>query len=926
MNLNKFTKAELISKLQNKQNKQVNKDNVTISSLIITNLIYFKTLILKITFIAFLIKYLKKYSLFRRLWLFINWIAMTIFGISILEIYGISFIAAFFTELGSVLANVVNYLANTQIYTTISGLFGAKAVIEKPSSNKSLDRINTMTKGSEEKYRILDWINRQDNRDDKQEIIDETSYKKYLLLLWLLLLAGGLSWYYWGDISPYFPNLPNLFSKKPKPKTDDIDPLDIVLGPKETKSWWDTLKFWKSDKSNIDINKVKDLKAEAANKATSSKDSMDHYFPEQPVEVMTEQLSEQDKFSKMFNQITGENQNNFNLKSEEITGQMNKFLELNKTNDFPSETVRNALYGVITTNLGILSLKYKNLYEKWLNDNPETNNLINKFTNFDAASNQADNQSETYNQVELETIQEQDVWSDRLKSPSIHSQEVWSDHVKSPSVKSEAFNNYAVDETEVIVEKPKVKFTSWLDAINARRDDTNVVDSVPIVKKTKPQSESIILETKDLTNEPYKVYKIDPNEAQDLLKQAKDLRTETTEVRGTLDELIDKSNKLDDSNLISAVKESFDSGSDSSRDHYFPNIDKGKSIDLSNLSQSEIERRASSSKEDTLPEIKVDNTSLEEYFPQPDITETDVNIGFTSMFKDIKSNRLEYGSPKVTQLGLGTSTPIQDSSIVLSPLKTKPSITNLFDDTADLFDIDIDNDNENDTDNEVTENTPAPANSPEEITEANVWLERLPEQLAKQAIENVKEAKSGPGELYREWKNQQDFESSPMLPSAIKGDTYTSEVSGSGSDVLLFKNPSTGLIETIIEHESPSFNDTGSIIRKSSIEELDINNTLKDEIYKQLEVNKLWNKIETDIIDNDNVNLNFHELINQTDSIYFHTDNDRIAIFNKMKNVSLFNQTINWRAYLDNSNNENLKEIFIKDIEGRFHSIYKNDK
>jgi hypothetical protein len=101
---------------------------------------------------------------------------------------------------------------------------------------------------------------------------------------------------------------------------------------------------------------------------------------------------------------------------------------------------------------------------------------------------------------------------------------------------------------------------------------------------------------------------------------------------------------------------------------------------------------------------------------------------------------------------------------------------------------------------------------------------------------------------------------------------------------------------------------------------------LKDEIYKQLEVNKLWNKIETDIIDNDNVNLNFHELINQTDSIYFHTDNDRIAIFNKMKNVSLFNQTINWRAYLDNSNNENLKEIFIKDIEGRFHSIYKNDK
>jgi hypothetical protein len=70
-------------------------------------------MLVKLTIITLLIKTFRKYSLIRKVWVLLNTIAMTIFGISILEIYGISFIAAFFTELGSVLANVVNYLANT---------------------------------------------------------------------------------------------------------------------------------------------------------------------------------------------------------------------------------------------------------------------------------------------------------------------------------------------------------------------------------------------------------------------------------------------------------------------------------------------------------------------------------------------------------------------------------------------------------------------------------------------------------------------------------------------------------------------------------------------------------------------------------------------------------------------------------------------
>jgi hypothetical protein len=57
---------------------------------------------------------------------------------------------------------------------------------------------------------------------------------------------------------------------------------------------------------------------------------------------------------------------------------------------------------------------------------------------------------------------------------------------------------------------------------------------------------------------------------------------------------------------------------------------------------------------------------------------------FNNLFDQIKSRRLET-SPKISQVGLGTS----ESPQLLSPLKTKTSITNLFDDTSALFD-DID--------------------------------------------------------------------------------------------------------------------------------------------------------------------------------------------------------------------------------------------
>jgi hypothetical protein len=69
MNLNKFTKAELISKFKKLESKNSNSNNNNQSILnnIIEKILLLKSVLIKITLISFLIKYLKKFNLFRRL-------------------------------------------------------------------------------------------------------------------------------------------------------------------------------------------------------------------------------------------------------------------------------------------------------------------------------------------------------------------------------------------------------------------------------------------------------------------------------------------------------------------------------------------------------------------------------------------------------------------------------------------------------------------------------------------------------------------------------------------------------------------------------------------------------------------------------------------------------------------------------------------
>ena len=64
-NLNKYTKAELISKFKSLENKN---SNQSLFQRIIENILLFKSFLLKITLIALLIRWIKKYSLVKKLW------------------------------------------------------------------------------------------------------------------------------------------------------------------------------------------------------------------------------------------------------------------------------------------------------------------------------------------------------------------------------------------------------------------------------------------------------------------------------------------------------------------------------------------------------------------------------------------------------------------------------------------------------------------------------------------------------------------------------------------------------------------------------------------------------------------------------------------------------------------------------------------
>lgn len=226
----------------------------SISEGIISKILLFKSLILKLTLIALIIKWFKKFNIFRRIWVIFNTIVMTIFGISLLDVYGISIIAKFYLEFVSILGNIINYLTHTHFYAVLSGLWASKVEIKEPSNVLGLGTNNKNATGSENSSKINDWFN-------KQEIVEDNSSNTKYYIIGALFLISCLAWYYYGDniknvADSGFDKIKGTFRRKPD--SDGSGATNITQSSSENlsnNSWNDTLQnIWNKVKSKFSKN------------------------------------------------------------------------------------------------------------------------------------------------------------------------------------------------------------------------------------------------------------------------------------------------------------------------------------------------------------------------------------------------------------------------------------------------------------------------------------------------------------------------------------------------------------------------------------------------------------------------------------------------------------------------------------------------
>jgi hypothetical protein len=193
-----MTKAELISRIQG-----FNQNNPNIKLNFFDFFYLIKQFLVKITLITLIIKIFKRFSILRRIWLITNTIVMSIFGISMIDIYGLSIFSAFFAEISYLTSNIITYLSNTKFYALISGILGYK--IESSSTKMgSMNRTDQSSTTSKESNKIIERFSKIVLKEEEEvtevEITEDSPiYKNKYFIYATFLLISGVAYYYFGD-------------------------------------------------------------------------------------------------------------------------------------------------------------------------------------------------------------------------------------------------------------------------------------------------------------------------------------------------------------------------------------------------------------------------------------------------------------------------------------------------------------------------------------------------------------------------------------------------------------------------------------------------------------------------------------------------------------------------------------------------------
>jgi hypothetical protein len=604
-NLKKHTKAELISKINGL------KTNPGLFSKTMSFLLLFKSFILKITLIALIIKIFKKYSILRRLWTIFNTILVTIFGISLVDTFHLEILSNLFH-------NIIDVFSKFQ--TNLFELFGHK--IETPTKMGTMNRTDSSsTKIQNEvegKSKIIERFNKIIHNEPEEIKEDTPIYKNKYVIIGGILILSGLTWYFYDDLKPIGSSiLAWINSSRSQPGGDssnsryDSYPNSPRNISKSLKDWWNK---GESDSGFISPStpspSYKPLKLikDWWNKDKSAEVDSNYNSPfNSPITmgkgkaIDPRELSEKEVERRLWNQISGDRQQNFDWESQLLIGEITNFND--KVDSISDLNLRAVIYSTIRGKLLTLSALSPFLYENLIKDN-KINNEIDRFIDLETriiSEDTGDNQSETYNEVALATVEEQEVWSDKALSPRAP---------LSPII-------------QPITDKPKSGFASLLDQINSFRNDKDVVDeNVPENRAEQTELDE------DIQKKVTELFKEDINFKSDT-KQSPIVEVSQPDI------------------IVN-------SGSDDSMDHYFP--------------KSEV---------------------TQEVINQPeDIHGFNNRLGFQNINESIKSMTVDKDITSTPNVGnVGLQTPIQDR-LKLSPLLHKPSISNLFEDTMDLFDED----------------------------------------------------------------------------------------------------------------------------------------------------------------------------------------------------------------------------------------------
>ena len=313
-----------------------------------------------------MIKTFKKYSLFTKILRFTNWLILTIFGISVIDNFGLDFFRNFFMELRITLAAIITYFSNTHFYSFIASLFKSKEEVTKPKisireepmsweSSRNESEIK-QSKGNS-KISLAEWL-----KPEPEIKPEESNNTKYLIIAGILI--GCLAAYYWSDITPI---IKNLFDKI-KPKKDG-DPGNNPIQPsfdnsrpsveQRLQNIFDDKSEFKSDVSQIELidNTQNIASTSKIDSSPSSDNSMNHYFskPNNPIESQLTGLRP----------ITGQD---FTGESSALVQEIDTFLNYYDNASFSKAVIAAGFYKVIRERLQTLSELRGNSYEHLIQD------------------------------------------------------------------------------------------------------------------------------------------------------------------------------------------------------------------------------------------------------------------------------------------------------------------------------------------------------------------------------------------------------------------------------------------------------------------------------------------------------------------------------------------------------------------------------